>query len=259
MAWGLPFLAVHAADFRVDGFLVSSGQHLVLEHASQTDAYYQVWMKGSLSDPWVEVRHMHLGIEGTQTWTDTTESLPSMRGYYRLLRIPRSVPRDYDGDGMDDVYELEWMFLDPLEISDAFEDQDEDTVSNLAEYLGGSRPDNPDSDEDGIRDDVDPRPITANAAPIVESISFSSGNNFHANVPLSIHVTALDEDGDSMHYELSIDAGDWEAVPVSDYALQPGALHPGNLIVAARAGDVWGAVGVPGNASRYVFRAPPTP
>ena len=257
--WILPLLSIHAADFRVDGFLASSGRDLVIEHASQTDAYYQIWVKSEISDPWIEVRHMHLGEEGTQTWADTSISLPTARGYYRLLRIPCNAPRDYDTDGINDVYELERTFLDPLDPSDASEDQDEDTVSNLSEYLGGTSPDNPDSDEDGIQDGTDPRPVVANVAPVVQSVGFSSEDNFHDDADLTIHVTAIDEDGDAIRYESSIDEGTWCATPGPDRVLPLAELRPGNLSVGARAGDPWGSVSSVRNASRYIFPSPPTP
>jgi hypothetical protein len=47
---------------------------------------------------------------------------------------------DTDGDGMPDAYERQWAFLSPTNAQDAAADQDGDGMSNLAEYLAGTDP-----------------------------------------------------------------------------------------------------------------------
>lgn len=63
------------------------------------------------------------------------------KGFYRAKQIPTDTPEDSDGDGIDDLFELQYpLLLNPVDASDAAEDADEDGVSNLAEYLADSDP-----------------------------------------------------------------------------------------------------------------------
>ncbi|MEZ5329807.1 MAG: LamG-like jellyroll fold domain-containing protein [Verrucomicrobiales bacterium] len=62
---------------------------------------------------------------------------------------------DADQDGIPDFYEEKFDFLDPNNAADAAEDQDGDTLSNLAEYNGGTAPDKKDTDSDGLDDNVE--------------------------------------------------------------------------------------------------------
>jgi len=60
---------------------------------------------------------------------------------------------DSDDDGIPDGYEFEHpVILDPLDGTDAVLDYDEDGLTNLDEYLNGTRPDAADSDGDGVDD-----------------------------------------------------------------------------------------------------------
>lgn len=61
---------------------------------------------------------------------------------------------DTDGDGMDDLFESKFEFLNPLDASDALENMDGDYYSNLEEYNHHTNPEIPeiDSDSDGIID-----------------------------------------------------------------------------------------------------------
>jgi hypothetical protein len=58
---------------------------------------------------------------------------------------------DDDNDGLPDAWERKHSF-DPLEAMDAYIDFDSDYLTNLDEYLFGTNPENPDTDNDGIPD-----------------------------------------------------------------------------------------------------------
>ena len=64
-------------------------------------------------------------------------------------------PGDTDGDGLPDTYENQFEFLDPNDGTDAAKDQDGDTLSNLAEFNGGTAPDRKDTDDDGLDDNAE--------------------------------------------------------------------------------------------------------
>src|SRR3989338_8762975 len=65
---------------------------------------------------------------------------------------------DTDGDGMPDSWEEE-NGLDSSDSSDADLDSDSDGATNEDEYISGSDPNNPDSDNDSILDGIDNTPI----------------------------------------------------------------------------------------------------
>jgi hypothetical protein len=72
---------------------------------------------------------------------------------------------DDDNDGMPDTFEIEYGLL-PLDPADASLDKDNDSFTNLQEYLDGTDPtvfDNPDSDGDGVLNHSDNCPSISNA------------------------------------------------------------------------------------------------
>lgn len=78
----------------------------------ETDAYYQIMAAGSLkSNEWV-IPCMGLGSLFQVSWTS---SFPQTVRYFRVRAIPQAAPRDEDGDGVDDVFELSHSGFDPLD------------------------------------------------------------------------------------------------------------------------------------------------
>ncbi|HAB19327.1 MAG TPA: hypothetical protein DCE44_23220, partial [Verrucomicrobiales bacterium] len=73
--------------------------------------------------------------------TDPEWPLASAARFYRVDQVPVATPRDSDGDGTDDVYELtREPRLNPLDPSDATRDPDGDRRSTLDEYHAGTDP-----------------------------------------------------------------------------------------------------------------------
>jgi hypothetical protein len=74
--------------------------------------------------------------------------------------IPDSTDPDDDNDGMPDEYENAHSVLDPLNRFDAGLDPDRDGLTSLQEYNISPlmNPDNPDTDFDGIQDNIDDDP-----------------------------------------------------------------------------------------------------
>ena len=58
----------------------------------------------------------------------------SMIRYFRFGRMSTATPADADGDGIDDVYELNTANFNPLNSVDALQDFDQDGFDNRNEY-----------------------------------------------------------------------------------------------------------------------------
>jgi hypothetical protein len=72
-------------------------------------------------------------------------------GALGVIRLQVVTSGDSDGDGLPDDWELAHG-LDPNNPVDALDDPDQDGLTTLAEYQGGTDPFNPDSDGDGLSD-----------------------------------------------------------------------------------------------------------
>jgi hypothetical protein len=72
-------------------------------------------------------------------------------GALGIIRLQVVTSGDSDGDGLPDDWELAHG-LDPNNPVDALDDPDQDGLTTLAEYQGGTDPFNPDTDGDGLTD-----------------------------------------------------------------------------------------------------------
>ena len=126
-----------AQGFRLTDIRREAGGTVVIEHGSRSDAYYLLQRGITLPDVSVPVA-VALGTGATEALRDGTALAAT--GFYRVLEIPRSAARDTDGDGIDDVYELERPAgLDPLDPTDAALDPDGNGLTFLQEYLRDGR------------------------------------------------------------------------------------------------------------------------
>jgi len=78
-----------------------------------------------------------------------------------LFPLLTGYARDTDSDGLPDKYEQQYFFLNELYSSDANDDFDGDSLSNITEFNLGTNPEDPDSDHDGSYDYEDPEPTSA--------------------------------------------------------------------------------------------------
>ena len=123
--------------FEVDADLVPTNS-IRLSFSAETSAYYHVLTAGYVTSSTWSVFAMDLGAAGLKEWTHTgaVSSLDSM--HYRVRALPLDAPDDVDTDGIDDVFELEAGFLDPLNAFDSLGDEDSDGFINVLEYERGS-------------------------------------------------------------------------------------------------------------------------
>jgi hypothetical protein len=153
----VPFLAF-AADFTVNVDRVAL-TNINLLFSSKTDSYYRVYSSTFLTGTW-SVAEMELGVSGLLSWTSSVPPEVLAR-YYRISKIIQTNALDGDSDGMDDVYELNRTFLNPLSSGDSLTDYDDDGIPNLSEYRRNTDPNNSGS-----------RNVTLYADPIVGSASY---------------------------------------------------------------------------------------
>jgi hypothetical protein len=146
------------------------GTNWRLEFPGQTNFYHQIQWAPTLAGPW-SVVSIQVGTNGTQAWTNSVPAT-NTSVFFRVLRVATSNPLDADHDGMDDLYELRWSFLNPIDPSDASQDQDGDGLTNLGEYLYGTNPTDPDTDKDWVSDGYEvlmgTNPTNSTSAPPLE-------------------------------------------------------------------------------------------
>lgn len=95
--------------------------------------YYILYRAATLKDPFLVDSLVRGGVSMADLEFD---AMGQDIAFFRLGRSPVSMPSDVDGDGIDDVYELERMpLLNPANPNDAALDPDGDGRSHLIEYL----------------------------------------------------------------------------------------------------------------------------
>ncbi|CAN5247411.1 hypothetical protein BH23VER1_BH23VER1_09290 [soil metagenome] len=110
-----------------------AGSELAIEFRSNRECYY---LLDELNAAFKRTGSLELRL-GEDSLTEMRDPNPRPgSGFYRVREFPIEVPQDIDGDGIDDIYELEKEGLDPLNPSDAATDirLDGETMTELVAY-----------------------------------------------------------------------------------------------------------------------------
>ena len=136
--------SVQGQDFQVQDMSLNQNGELELEYPSSIDSYYFL-KRGDTVDILGSGVAGQIGVNGTGVLTDS--SIDGMaRNFYVIEKFSIYDPLDFDGDGMDDVFEIRYPeFLSPFKSDDAHLDFDLDNESNLNEFLAGTDPSRPPS------------------------------------------------------------------------------------------------------------------
>lgn len=131
-AWGQAFSIL---DARLD-----AGRRANLEVEAAAGAYY-ILFRGPTATQVQTPATVEFGGNEPVFLIDPQPIPVAGERFYRVQRLPATSPRDLDGDGIDDVYELGLRpALNPLDPDDAARDTDGDGLSNRDEYLQGTDP-----------------------------------------------------------------------------------------------------------------------
>ena len=153
---GSPFVIVPQSAFSQNGYNYSSlvGPHVLSREAAFTGLSPSYRSGGFISSQ-VEAGPAAAGdtlqLRFVGAWDGNTKGLGNPN--WELDQIIVETLPDADSDGMSDEYE-ESMGLDPS-ADDAADNADSDPLTNLEEFLRGTDPKNPDTDGDGLTDDVE--------------------------------------------------------------------------------------------------------
>src|SRR5258708_3215216 len=99
----LLLIRTQAADLKLLQTTLGADGKLQIEHTSDPASYYILYRGDTVVDISFVV-DMAFGIQGTGHLTDSQTN--GTAGFYRVLQVPLTTPLDTDGDGIDDVYEL---------------------------------------------------------------------------------------------------------------------------------------------------------
>jgi hypothetical protein len=131
-------LSTRAQTFSITNFTLGPTGVRTLQFPTDTNSYYILYA-GAVVTNINQPIAINLGASGTLQFQDPSPQLAAQ--FYRVRQVPLNLPLDTDGDGMDDVFELNYPgCLNPLDPSDATVDCDGDGRSNLQEYYDGTNP-----------------------------------------------------------------------------------------------------------------------
>jgi hypothetical protein len=126
-------------DFRVQSIAIDQNGDLAIEFEASEGSYYLL-QRGSTVDEVNQGVDGQIGVNGTGLLRDINIG-GVIRAFYVVQKISVTEPLDMDGDGIDDVFELQHpLFLNPFDSADAVLDFDKDGANNLKEYQDGTDP-----------------------------------------------------------------------------------------------------------------------
>lgn len=132
---------VPAQSLQVTNVAINAQSKFTVRFPSAADSYFILNRGPSVSNVTSPIS-MVLGQSGGGQLTDTVVAVGA--AFFNVQKVPLTAPHDTDGDGIDDVYELQHSsVLNPLDPGDANLDFDGDGVSNLREYQRGTDPASP--------------------------------------------------------------------------------------------------------------------
>lgn len=225
LIWGLWLLVAGVADAaepRISDIRVDPDGRARVTIAADTNSYYVLYRGETVTDIRL-VSQLGLGAAVSVQLVDSQAPAPATARFYRVEQIPLNQPKDSDGDGVDDVYELQRReFLDPLARMDPAQDTDGDGVSDLEEYRQKTDP--------AVRNAVAPTVsliaptlgaaflapgyVTLSANATVRSVGATVTKvEFFANKTMIGEGTPVSVDGETQ-YQLS-----WSNVPVGEYVV----------------------------------------
>lgn len=141
LAWGwtAPAQLLQLQDPR----LPSNGRFEVTVVSPPARSYLILW-RGET--PWLMDTPVDLRWSQGATVVADAKTGEAARSFYRLEAVPLDTPRDVDGDGLNDVFELTYpSAFSPLDSADGPGDFDQDGYANREEQERGTNPTDPSS------------------------------------------------------------------------------------------------------------------
>jgi alpha-tubulin suppressor-like RCC1 family protein len=152
------------SEVRITAVSLTLDGTLRVSHSANAGSYF-ILLRGTQIDSIQQPVDVQLVSGATGTLFDPKP--PDARAFYRVRQVALDQPLDLDGDGIDDVYELQRpSFLNPLDPRDAGLDLDNDGRSNLQEYFGKSDPTQP-TGAAPLAPLLNPLPVAIRAATLV--------------------------------------------------------------------------------------------
>jgi hypothetical protein len=120
------------ARFRITEIAADESGRVRVQFPAEADSYYILLHGHALTRVATPVR-MTLGVPGSGEFLHPVE--PGAAGFYKVQRVPVNQPLDTDGDGIDDVYELQRpSAFDPLSATDTQRNFLRDAQGNFVKY-----------------------------------------------------------------------------------------------------------------------------
>ncbi|HVR37185.1 MAG TPA: Ig-like domain-containing protein, partial [Methylomirabilota bacterium] len=210
LSWLAAVVLLLPSSLLAQGFLVTEIRELPdgrvsFLHEAATDSYYILY-RGRDVTTILEPADIALGPGPQGELLD--EPPPAGELYYRILKVSRSKPRDTDGDGIHDVFELTYpSVLNPFDPLDAFLDPDGDGFTNREESQAGTDP----GTFSGVRI-TSPEPGTTLASPTSVNLAASAESSI-VSVQFFEGINLIASDAAPPF------TGVWNNVPVGEYLI----------------------------------------